>query len=249
MKMKIKNIGIGPDEMHYSIEITDKLLYEFYDVNGKLNRFFIKNPKYELLFDMGMCAYLNGFYREAVLDFAASLERFYENCINIFLIERDLNQNAYGEKIEQLWKPIKKQSERQYGAFLAMYMMTRGHLPELFPDKQTEFRNKVTHQGLFPNKNDTLMYAKEVAKFIINVYNELTDNFTNVNKLNHLRFLETIQNENQLKKERDEKGLPSNEKLEGIPIFSFFRNHYSQENWFECMLEDFKKEYNNRYDL
>ena len=72
MKMKIKNIGIGPDEMHYSIEITDKLLYEFYDVNGKLNRFFITNPKYELLFDMGMCAYLKGFYREAVLDFAAS---------------------------------------------------------------------------------------------------------------------------------------------------------------------------------
>lgn len=49
---------------------------------------------------MGLCAYFNGFYREAVLDFAASLKRFYENCINIFLIEHYLNQNAYGEKYQ-----------------------------------------------------------------------------------------------------------------------------------------------------
>lgn len=244
-----KIMVVVPHGKQYSIEITVKLLYEFSCENGHLNRFFITNPKYELLFDMGLCAYLNGFYREAVLDFAASLERFYENCINIFLIERYLNQNAYGEKIEQLWKPIKKQSERQYGAFLAMYMMTRGHLPELFPDKQTEFRNKVTHQGLLPNKDDTLKYAKEVAKYIVNIYNELTDGFTNVDKLNYLRRLETIQNMNQLKKERDEMGVPINVNLEGVPIFSFFRNHYSQENWFECMFEEFQKNCNNRYDI
>ena len=95
-----KIMVVVPHGKQYSIEITDKLLYEFSCKNGHLNRFFITNTKYELLFDMGLCAYLNGFYREAVLDFAASLERFYENCINIFLIERYLNQNAYGEKYQ-----------------------------------------------------------------------------------------------------------------------------------------------------
>lgn len=242
-----KIMVVTPHGKQYSIEITDKLLYEFYCEKGHLNRFYITNPKYELLFDMGLCAYFNGFYREAVLDFAASLERFYENCINIFLIERYPDQNVCGEKIEQLWKPIKKQSERQYGAFLIAYMMNKGHLPELFPENQTQFRNRVTHQGLFPNKDDVLKYAKAVAKFIIGIYSELTDGFK-TDKLNRLRFLELIQNNNQLTREISENGLPSDEMINGYPIFSFFRNHYSQEDWFECMLEDFKKNYIEHYE-
>ena len=55
-----KIMVVVPHGKQYSIEITDKLLYEFSCENGHLNRFFITNPKYELLFDMGLCAYLNG---------------------------------------------------------------------------------------------------------------------------------------------------------------------------------------------
>lgn len=243
-----KLVVVVPKGKQYLVEITDKLLYEYKCDNGHLNRVFITNPKYELLFDMGLWAYFKGLYREAVSDFAASLERFYENCINIFFIERYPNQDISGEKLEQIWKPIKKQSERQYGAFLATYMIFKGHLPKLFPESQTQFRNKVIHQGFLPSKDDTIKYAKEVARFIINIYDELTDGFK-TDKLNHLHFLEVVQNNNQLKKEIKEKGIPKEEKLNGYPIFSFFRNHYAQEDWFERMLADFQKSYGERYDL
>ncbi len=73
--------------------------------------------------------------------------------------------------------------------------------------------------------------------------------FTLAIKLNHLHFLEVLQNNNQLKKEIKEKGIPKEEKLNGYPIFSFFRNHYAQEDWFERMLADFQKSYGERYDL
>ena len=243
-----KIMVVIPHGKQYSIEITDKLLYEFYCEKGHLNRFYITNPKYELLFDMGLCAYFNGFYREAVLDFAASLERFYESCTNIFLIARYPDQNICGEKIEQLWKPISRQSERQYGAFLSSYMMIKGHLPKLFSEKQTEFRNKVTHQGFFPKENDTLMYAKAVAEFIISVIEELTDGFK-ADKLGSFRFSETVQNNNQINKEMREKCLPSDEIINGHTIFSFFRNHhYSKEGWFDCMLKEFRGSYGDCYD-
>ena len=45
-----------------------------------------------------------------------------------------------------------------------------------------------------------------------------------------------------------EKGLPSNEKINGHTIFSFFRNHYSKDDWFDCMLKEFRDSYGDRYD-
>ena len=127
-------------------------------------------------------------------------------------------------------------------------MMIKGHLPKLFSEKQTEFRNKVTHQGFFPKENDTLMYAKAVAEFIISVIEELTDGFK-ADKLGSFRFSETVQNNNQINKEMREKGLPSDEIINGHTIFSFFRNHhYSKEGWFDCMLKEFRGSYGDCYD-
>lgn len=240
---------VCPKGKQYLIEMTDRCLYEFICEKGHLNRFFISNPKYELLFEMGLCAYYKGFYREAVLDFAASLERFYENCINIFVIKRFQNTEKYDNILQKLWKPISKQSERQYGAFLSIFLISTGHMSPLFEEKQVELRNKVTHKGYFPTKEETLRYAHAVAKYIIEIYSDLTNNF-NVNELNHLRYLETLQINTQLTKEIREKGL-EHEKIQGNTIFSFFRSHYSltDETWFDKMLKDFEKNYILHYEI
>lgn len=43
----------------------------------------VQNPKYEILFDIGANAIVDGYYREAVSSFTSSLERFYEYSIKI----------------------------------------------------------------------------------------------------------------------------------------------------------------------
>lgn len=240
---------VVPKGKQYLIEITEKCLYEFTCEHGHLNRFFVTNPKYELLFEMGLCAYYKGFYREAVLDFAASLERFYENCINIFIIKQFPDIKTHDEILLKLWKPISKQSERQYGAFIAIFLLNLGYMPPLFQENQVAFRNKVTHQGYFPTKEEALKYANAVAKYIIEIYSTLTNDFQ-IDSLNKIRCLESLQVTNQLNKELKEKGIEK-EKIHGFPIFCFFRNHYSLANkdWFNLMLKDFEKGCLPHYDI
>ena len=50
------------------------------------------------------------------------------------------------------WKHLKNASERQLGAFIAAYAITRRACPRLLSDDWWAFRNNVIHKGEIPDK-------------------------------------------------------------------------------------------------
>jgi hypothetical protein len=59
-------------------KLTDDGTYEVRCGRGHISSVRLLNAKFELLFEMGLNALVDGYGREAVSSFAASLERFYE---------------------------------------------------------------------------------------------------------------------------------------------------------------------------
>ena len=92
-----------------SVDIRDDSVYEFICPKGHKAVVTLQEQLFEVLFDIGANAIEDGYYREAVSSFASSLERFYE-----FYIRAALAENAVAdEAVEQSWRFIRKQSERQ----------------------------------------------------------------------------------------------------------------------------------------
>ena len=65
--------------------LADDGRYEVRCQAGHLNTVFLDNVKFELLFEMGLNALIDGYPREAVSSFASSLERFYEFYWNVVM--------------------------------------------------------------------------------------------------------------------------------------------------------------------
>lgn len=160
-----------PFDITTALDLKDDYCYEFTCSQGHKNKFFLAVPKYALLFDMGMSAYLDGYYREATLDFAACIERFHEFCIYLMLWN---DKSLQSDELTQLWNKMKQQSERQYGAFLALYYQRTGRLPQMLSTSMVEFRNNVTHKGAFPSKEQTFDYARKVADYIKDNVNRIS---------------------------------------------------------------------------
>ena len=218
-----------PFDVNRAIEIKDEYCYEFTCSQGHKNEVLLSIPRYALLFDMGMSAYLDGYYREATLDFAASIERFHEFCIYLML----WNDNSLqSDELTKLWNQMKKQSERQYGAFVALFYQRTGRLPQVLSNSMISFRNDVTHNGAFPSKEKTFSYAKHVADYIKDNVNSISSSYG---------F--DIQGQYPAIKEANKKGR-------------YYRGHafptiitqYSYGNSFEESIHQFQGQYHNNYE-
>lgn len=94
--------------------------------------------------------------------FAASYERFLELFIRIVMKTKGTDD----DKLAKGWKKVSRQSERQLGAFIFLYLMEFGDLPPLLGQAQIELRNKVIHQGYFPAKDECVNYSGAVLDSI-----------------------------------------------------------------------------------
>lgn len=119
----------------------------------------LQEAKFEILAEIAVTALGDGYYREAVASFAASLERLYEFYVQIVCRTHSIDRAAF----EATWKRLKKQSERQLGAFCALYLLEAGEAPVLLPDRQVAFRNEVIHQGRIPSREEAVTYGQAVA--------------------------------------------------------------------------------------
>lgn len=153
-------------------ELTDNFILKFKCNKCKSNEEIeLSLEKFQVLFDLGIICLKNGYYKEAVSDFAASLERVFE-----FSIKRILNRrNIEKELINSIWKEVKNQSERQYGAFIFLYAYEFKKEFKL-DNKQIKFRNEVIHKGKFPNFDETYEYAKYIYYNIYNILLEFAQN-------------------------------------------------------------------------
>jgi hypothetical protein len=145
-----------------SSELSDSNTYEVRCPKGHESYVVLQQQKFELLFDIGACALLDGYHREAVSSFTSSLERFCE-----FFIRSSFLQNGNAPTdVEAFWKPIARHSERQLGAYVAVYMRECGNVPPLLNSKNIEFRNDVIHRGRIPDRSESVVYGEAVLEAI-----------------------------------------------------------------------------------
>jgi hypothetical protein len=145
-----------------SSELNDSSIYEVRCPKGHHSYVVLQQQKFELLFDVGACALLDGYHREAVSSFTSSLERFREFFIRASFLE---NGCAVSD-IEEVWKQVAKHSERQLGAYIAVYMRECGVVPPLPSSKSIEFRNSVIHQGRIPSRSESVAYGEVVLQIL-----------------------------------------------------------------------------------
>lgn len=143
------------------VEFSDDGRYEITCDRGHQYLVLLQQKKFEVLFEIGANAILDGYYREAVSSFTASLERFCEFCIRVFM-----KQNTTSEQTLSIWKKVANQSERQLGAFIFLWTYCMGTEPWMLKDKLVSFRNNVVHKGQIPSRQEAVNYGKAVLEVI-----------------------------------------------------------------------------------
>ncbi|MEX3004204.1 hypothetical protein [Serratia fonticola] len=164
-----------------SLNFNDSGIYEFKCKNGHESIVILQEKKFEILFDIGAYAILDGYYREAVSSFSAALERFYEYAIRVILAKNSVIDDAF----LQTWKKVSNQSERQLGAFYYLWVLNFNEAPVMLSDTDSGFRNSVIHKGLIPSRERTIDYGEKVLNIIRpmikRLKEELRDEMTKVN--------------------------------------------------------------------
>jgi hypothetical protein len=130
--------------------------------------------EFQKLFEVAVNALADNYYREAVGSFSASYERFLKLFVRIVL---KANGTSDAE-LSKGWKKLSRQSERQLGAFIALFLLEFGNQPPVLANAQVELRNKVVHQGYFPTKEECLSYGNAVLGSIRQTIRTLYDSGT-----------------------------------------------------------------------
>ena len=162
---------------------------------------FVRKQKFELLFDLGTRALLDGYAREAVASFAAALERFFEFYVRAHALEaaaaRGGDFAAARETLDRTWRHVASQSERQLGMLTLAYLLREGREPDFLDGKSlgSDFRNRVIHRGYLPGHAEVEAYAARVFALIDRLLTELGDAAAHAELLQELGFaahLETL---------------------------------------------------------
>jgi hypothetical protein len=144
-------------------DLRDDGVYTCQCPKGHLFSVSLMQQHFEMLFELGVNAAIDGYYREAVSNFAASLERFYEFSLNVFMVSSDVTQEQWDDS----WKKVKNMSERQLGAYVFMHMAWFKEPAQLLSSKQSEFRNGIVHKGKIPTLDEALAFGETVREIII----------------------------------------------------------------------------------
>ncbi len=157
--------------IYNNVEINDAGLYEVECINGHKTIIPMQNEKFEILFDIGLNALRNGYKIEAIACVHASMERFREWCIKIFLKYNGIKK----EDFKETWRYVGSQSERQLGAFYFLYLQTLKSRPERF--EKIEFRNQVFHKGKIPTHSEAYEYIEYVLNYIHTILRQFKSQF------------------------------------------------------------------------
>lgn len=156
-------------QIYVSLEIRDDGYYEFTCPSGHKSLVALQQQKFEILYEVGAHAIIDGYYIEAVTSFTAALERFYAFFIEVACKIKKIKPELF----QETWGFVANQSERQLGAFIYLYLIIFETTPEILSDENRSFRNSVLHKGKIPNKEDTIKYGQEVLDLIFPVLKEL----------------------------------------------------------------------------
>jgi hypothetical protein len=157
-----------------TVEFRDDGRYEIKCLKGHSSVTLLQQQKFEVLFDIGAYAIVDGYYREAVSSFTSALERFYEFFIKVVCISKGINW----EKTLEAWKEVSNQSERQLGAFIFLHLQEIGNKPTLLSNSEVKFRNEVIHKGKIPSKIEAIKYGQAIPDVVRPLLMTLKTNYS-----------------------------------------------------------------------
>jgi hypothetical protein len=157
------------DSLLSRVEFRDDGRYEFHCKYGHEMIFILQQQKFEILFEIGVNAILDGYHREAISSFTASLERFYEFFIKVsFEHLGGLDSSFIG-----CWKNVSNYSERQLGGFIFLWGIIFGETPKLLGSDLVSSRNAVIHKGKIPSKDEAIIYGNSVLVLLRQYLSEI----------------------------------------------------------------------------
>ncbi len=146
------------------VPLRDDGRYEIVCNRGHRSLTLLQAEKFELLFDMGAEALIDGNPRDAVANFAAALERFHEFALQAMLIHNGVSNDDF----RTIWKSVARSSERQLGAFYFVALMAFNR-SFCIDENQFAFRNKVIHQGYICQTEEAFKYGQYVWEHISSI--------------------------------------------------------------------------------
>jgi hypothetical protein len=198
----------------HRVNIDNNRFYEFTCPEGHLNYAIQGNNKYEILYELGIEAYNDEYFREAVTNFTAAVERFHEYCIMLFLAPKSFEEFTLSLSNQ---KAIAKYSERQYGAFFILFLKYVNFAPPILDEKflkrhnlklsvenPVNFRNNIIHQGYIPTKEECKSYAKITAFYINEILEQIYIWEVDIIKQTNDFFINSLKSD--FKQTRDIKG-------------------------------------------
>ncbi|MEG3348431.1 hypothetical protein [Novacetimonas sp. GS1] len=130
----------------------------------------VQAQKFEILLNSGGAALLEGFTLEACASFSAALERFYEFFIRSSARSREISTDLFDE----MFKTMAQQPERQFGAFLMLYLLEFNEPYKENPKIKT-FRKKIIHKGEIPKNDKATEFCSWIYDEINKVYQRMLD--------------------------------------------------------------------------
>ncbi len=144
------------------VEFLDDGRYEFTCPRGHETVTILQEQKFEILFDIGANAILDGYYREAISSFTSSLERFYAFVISVLLESSSSTEDQF----KDCWSKVSRQSERQLGAFIFLWASQLNKAPDILSTDMTKLRNDVIHNGKIPTKEHAIEFGNAILELI-----------------------------------------------------------------------------------
>ena len=158
--------GYGEFNTLYRVLINEEGEYNFTCKNQHENASATVCEKYELLYQIGAEAYLDGYYFEAVGCFISAFERFREWCIELIARINKVDKKYF----EELWrKEYKNNSVAQQGAFYMMMLNRFKQEIPVFDSKKSAFRNSVIHKGIIPTEQEVYEFGEYVLRYVTNI--------------------------------------------------------------------------------
>lgn len=138
---------------------------------GHKSAILLQSQKFEVLFESAANALIEGYTLEAASSLSSAYERFFEFATNVFCKK----YNIPNEALEETYKQVSKQSERQIGGFLYLHLLVFGVNYKL-NKKIPELRNRVIHQGYIPTPDEVINLGELIYQEVLSVTNLIRSN-------------------------------------------------------------------------
>ena len=159
--------GSIPETRFYRHDFNDNDTYIVTCDKGHVSATCHQSTRFEILIDFGLWALVLGLEDAAYLRFYSAFEDFRAFFIRCWLHSQNITQ----EEIRGVIGKIKR-SEQQKGAFTLLNQLLAKTHPTSVPkqpnvDRLTELRNKISHAGYIPTKDEVTSSCQSIMNYIV----------------------------------------------------------------------------------